>query len=558
MNKLLVKMVMLLAPLYRKFDVNTAQLSVILLTKLKIDDRRPNIYNQRNKKANNSSNWLALFFILIMGIFMVIFLVLFKMPLIGHTIYFSVFMVFISITIISDFTTVLIDDRDTYIILPKPVSDRTVTISRILHITLHISKIIFAFTLPGMIYLFVFDSILSGMVFLLECLLASLLTIFLINMVYLLVMKFTTLQKFKDTIAYIQIAFSVIIFAAYYLLPRIIDIADLKNIDLVSNNFIHFLPTVWIAALHELLVKGSFTLLNGVMVIFAVLVPALAMFIVVKYLAPGFNKKIAMMGGSGQQEKQQQLTTQTIKSSIAERLSKIVSKNKIEQAGFKITWLLTNRFRDFKVKAYPAFAYVPVYFLYIVLMGGRELSFTQKWDDLQNGKSYIFLMYLTGFILTTVLQHVSQSDRYKASWIYFTTPHKKPGLILSGMFLALVVKYFLPFFIIISVFCLSVWGPAIINDLLISFCVSMMYGILTSLFVIKGLPFSQPVNLKQSGKIFVGLLIFLVPSALGFMHYFIVKWEIIVWVLAAVLLLINVIMLKYFRNESWENLALAD
>ena len=69
------------------------------------------------------------------------------------TFYFSMFFFMLSATLISDFTSVLIDIRDTYIILPKPVNDRTFVIARLLHIFIHICKIVLPMSLAGIIYM---------------------------------------------------------------------------------------------------------------------------------------------------------------------------------------------------------------------------------------------------------------------------------------------------------------------------------------------------------------------------------------------------------------------
>ena len=82
----------------------------------------------------------------------------------------------LSATLISDFTSVLIDIRDNAIILPKPVNDSTVIVARLLHIFIHICKIVVPMSLPGLVmmiveygpgggllfFLMVFDSNLSS------------------------------------------------------------------------------------------------------------------------------------------------------------------------------------------------------------------------------------------------------------------------------------------------------------------------------------------------------------------------------------------------------------
>ena len=171
---------------------------------------------------------------------------------------------------------------------------------------------------------------------------------------------------------------------------------------------------------------------------------------------------------------------------------------------------------------------------------------------------YILLMYLTSFVLTTVLQHISMTEKYKASWVFFTTPHHEPGRILAGMFKAVVVKYYLPYYLAIGAFSLIFWGPAVINDLILVFMVGTLYGLLVALFQVKGFPFSQPPNNQKGGKMFIGAFIMVIPVALGFAHYFVAKWEIVIWIAAVMMTVITVVAFTFYRKESWENMELVD
>ncbi len=169
---------------------------------------------------------------------------------------------------------------------------------------------------------------------------------------------------------------------------------------------------------------------------------------------------------------------------------------------------------------------------------------------------YILLMYLTGFVLTTVLQHISMTEKYKASWVFFTTPHNEPGRILAGMFKAVLVKYYLPYYLAIGAFSLLFWGPSVINDLILVFMVGTLYGLLVALFQVKGFPFSQPPSNQKGGKMFVTFLIMAVPAALGFLHYWAAQWETAIWIAAILMTIVTWVMFTFYRKESWENMEL--
>ena len=561
-NKYIIKFILLFKPVFNRFGVNAEQLRIILLTKLKMDDRRPNVYNQqkqKKKKQTNHSSWLTMFILVIMGAFMAIFLAIAKQPFIGHTIYFSAFMIMLAVTLISDFTSVLIDVRDNYIILPRPVSNSTFTVSRILHIGIHTAKMSFSIALGGILYCFIFDGIASGLMFILEVLIATVLSIFIVNIIYLIVLKVTSPQKFKDFISYFQIFFSIVIFAAYYVLPRLLTSDMLNGINILDHKFLTLLPPVWLAALHELAVNFSASnWITFLLAFVAITTPFASLYLVVKVLAPGFNQKLSAISGSGDDgtviSSEGKGASRGFMNSIAKRLT----PDPLENAGFKLTWLLSSRYRDFKVKVYPAFAYVPVYFVYFGFITNRKGGIKENWDKLLEGNMYILLIYLTSFVLTTVLQHISMTEKYKASWIFFTTPHQQPGKILAGMFKAVIVKYYLPFFLFIALFNLVFWGPKVINDLIVAFMVSIIYGILVALFQVKGLPFSQPINIKSGGKSFLAFFIIIIPVGLGFLHYWAAKWETAIWISAILLSVAAWVAFSQYKKETWESLEMAD
>ncbi|WP_298716048.1 hypothetical protein, partial [Chitinophaga sp.] len=144
MNKIMLAMVGWLNPLWRGLGVDVAQLRNILHTKLMIDDRRPNVYNrgsrQSTKPVRNSAVYTMVLSLLIGMIYLSVFSVTTDVRLQAF-LWFSAYLLTMCITLITDFSYVLIDPRDNYILLPRPVSDRTLVVSRLLHIALHISKI---------------------------------------------------------------------------------------------------------------------------------------------------------------------------------------------------------------------------------------------------------------------------------------------------------------------------------------------------------------------------------------------------------------------------------
>jgi ABC-2 type transport system permease protein len=562
MDKIFLRFVALLYPLLAKTGVDTNQLNEILKVKLLMDNRRPKAMFAVKKGAKNNgqqSPWLIGFFQLLMGFFIGLVLLLNNMPYVGQTYYFLIFMVLMALTLISDFTTVLVDTRDQFILLPRPVNDRTIAVSRILHISIYVLRLALLQGLPAMIIIWYLDGPLAVPIFFVQLLEATFLSIFMVNIVYLLLMRSVSPQRFKDVISYFQIGFSVLIFAAYYLLPRLINVSVLGNINLLTHWWAYLLPPVWIAAMNELLIHASRSnYITSLLAIIGFTLPLAGLWLVAKVLAPGFNRRLAVIATSDGNTNTTGKVKKAGRFNFIEKISDLLAPDPVENAGFRITWKLAARTREFKMKVYPSFAYVPIYFLYFALNGKGD-SLSDRWDKLQSGHTYVFLIYLCTFILSAMLMHISMSEKYKSAWVYYALPIGEPGKILSGMYKAIITLYFLPYCLLLSIGIVAVWGPGAINDVILAFLISLIYGILMALFMVKGLPFSNPVVVKQGGgKMITSLLIMAFIGAIAFGHYMIARWETLVWIAIIPVLLANWLMFRSYKKRTWEDVELAE
>jgi len=318
------------------------------------------------------------------------------------------------------------------------------------------------------------------------------------------------------------------------------------------------LPPVWIAALNELLIHSSRAgVITIVLAAAGILTPIIGLWMVINVFAPGFNKKLAAISTSDDSSNSAVNTKRAGKFTLIDKIAAIVAPDPVENAGFKITWKLSARLREFKLKVYPAFAYVPIYFLYFMLNGKGNVS--TRLNELQNGHAYIFLIYLCTFILSTILMNISMTEKYKSSWIYYAAPIGEPGKILSGMYKAIIVLYFLPYCLVIGIITISIWGPQAINDILLAISVCITYGMIMALFTVKGLPFSRPVVAKQGGgRVITSLVILGLIFIIGYGHYYIMQWETVVWILIIPAIAINLFMFRYYKKQTWNNIELAD
>jgi ABC-2 type transport system permease protein len=247
-------------------------------------------------------------------------------------------------------------------------------------------------------------------------------------------------------------------------------------------------------------------------------------------------------------------------SSFGRRLAKTFTHSPLESAGFEFVWALTDRTREFKIKVYPSMAYVPVYFFFMFFVrnkGQGAMSFEERWLTILEQHTYLFIFYFSLFTLLTVFQFITQSEKYKAAWIYFVAPIQQPGLLMSGVLKAAFIKFYMPFMLVFTSLGLIFIGLPVLNDILLSTAVGGIAAILICLFTVTGYPFSQPLK-KTEGRFIANLILIGLISVIGFGHYLAIKYEWLVWLLAGLFSGVFFLLLHYFKKESWEKAEFKD
>ncbi|MDB5197307.1 MAG: hypothetical protein JWP88_1678 [Flaviaesturariibacter sp.] len=556
-NKAFLKLALLPAPLYKSMGIHLPQLRSILHTKLTMDDRRasPLAQARRNKKSKpvSMATLGTMLLSALMGVFFLFAFAIGKDPQTQLTFYFSMFFFMLSATLISDFTSVLIDIRDTFIILPKPVNDRTFVLARLLHIFIHICKLVLPMSLPGIIYMGIHSGIGSAILLLFLVLLVTLFAIFFINAIYILILRFTTPEKFKNIISYFQIVFAVIMYASYQVFPRLIGKFNMENFSFTTRPGIAYYPFYWFASAWNLLHTGKGSTQTIFISLLALFVPIACLYIVVRYLAPSFNNRLAMINGSSSETAKptaKKIGTTTT-NTYSQKLSRVFTRTAAERMGFLFTWKLMGRSRDFKMKVYPSIGYLLVYGF--IMFYGKSFSLNDFSDETSKGKILILsLIYFGTLLLNMSLTQMVFSDRYKASWFYYTTPLQRPGDVILGATKAAVLKFYIPLVVLITIPALVIIGPRVLPNIILGLFNQLLIAFLTVYIGHKYFPFSTPQNNNMKGGSFLrGIMLAFAMAIVGIGHFFLYAYLPVVILGAALSVLATWLMVGSIRNTSW-------
>lgn len=560
-DKFLLKAFLLATPLFRKLNIDINHLQAILVAKLTMDNRRPAAFQQmqrsKEKKELNSATLKTMLVSLVMGLFFLMSFAIGTDITTKLTVFFSMFIFMLAATLITDFTSVLIDTRDNLIILPKPINDATFVTARLIHIGIHINKLLIPLAFPSLIALIVIGGIAAVIPFLLMVFLATLLGIFLINAVYIVILKITEPAKFQSVISYFQIAFAVFIYGGYQLLPRLLEASGMENMTMSQVKNIIFYPPFWFANACNSLMTLSFTGLSSLSLMLAFVVPGLSIFVVIRYFAPSFNRQLSMINSSNAEISTRKISeAKNIRSEISvpwiEKLASFVTRGGNEFMGFLFAWKMMSRSRDFKMKVYPGFGYILV-LMAMVIFRSKSLHLSDFTTITEHAKSILILgIYASSLMVSTAILQLAYSEKYKAAWIFAISPIENPGKIISGAVKAVLAQFYFPIVILIAIPAMLLAGIGLFPNLLLGCLNIITITALIAYFSLRNIPFTaSQQNVSKSNTFIKSMLNMFIPLMIGVLHYFMFEYT---WVIILLVFLSGIaawMVLDSIRNLGW-------
>lgn len=538
--------------------VDIAQLHAILKAKLLIDSRRKSgLFTGMEIYSSSYGPYIFLFILFLTGCGVLALSLIFRHVPTGLALYFSIWMVLLSMTVVMDFSDVLIDTKDSYTLLPTPVNDATLSISRILRILIYLSKQAFVFILPALIYWFINDK-LGMLVFMLQAFLTLVMSVSLVTLFYFAAIKFTSPARLKNLINNLQIVFTITIIGGYYLLPELIDQDDIRDTYLFGFTYSYLAPPAWIAAIWELLMNKAYN--NEIFIHVALSIAGSfgALVFISKYLAKDFSQQLFSANMASTVEtapsKSKQINTSDGEESYLGRIASYLTGDKVEKAAFKFCFRYLGRDRKFKLKTYPILGYVPIMVVSGFISG--EGSLAERFADIQSSDYYVFTVYVAAFLGQASLMHALYSDIPSQTWIFRSTPISHPKSILYALYKVVCVKFILPAWIILFCFSIGIWGPRMIDDFLFGGVALLFINVFLLKVTFKSLPFTKPwSDLKSGSNSLVMFLLWIGIAIIVAIHYFFLKDSILYMVLAATTLIIVFYFIwRSMDSLTWEKL----
>lgn len=547
-----LKILFLLRPIFIRLGVNFEQLVAIVAVKLKMDNRRAR-FNQWNKKQSESNNtfWLILFLYFLMACAFSLLIYFSASATAAYSLVFAVMMFMLAMTLITDFSAVILDSNDNAVLLPRPIDDRTLLIARITHILMYLLSMMLALAIPFIIVTMLKYGVLAAITFLIISLLDLILIVFLTNIFYLVLMQFTSEERLRNVINTFQIILTFIFMGGYRLVAQLVNIEALVSEMDTKVQWWHFLvPPIWMGNSMNTIIRHEFDSTKFLFLFLTLTTPFIVVFLVNNAFSGVFNQKIAGMDIAKRQEK---TPNKVAKRGLAETFSNLFTGTPMERGAFEFVWKITSRDRKFKLRIYPSLAYLLIYPIFMIGTGRSNESFVQKIEHLRESTGMgIVVIYLCGTVLLAIRSQISQSEDFKAAWLYELAPINRPGEILSGSLRAIMVKFLLPITIFLSLLLSIIWGVNLLDDLLFGMLTIINLDLLLSIGMSNELPFSSEIKKNGGGSFLRNLAYVFLAGVIAIIHYFMMQVPYVIGVFMLIQLALALFLFKKYREVGWE------
>lgn len=494
--------------------VDYGKLRNILWVKLTTDTRRAylNIQTKTDGKTGYKKNtftkllWLHMFSGAFLG-----FVVFHIQSLFAAMIFVHAFILMMSVmSLLTHFTAILFDTTENTVLLSRPVDGRTVFLSRVLHTFIYLFSIIGALGVGAWVVGTIKYGVMYFVGFFFSLLLSTLLSVFLIYLVYLGLLVVVGGAKFRDMITFLQVSFPIVLTVIFFFNAEKF---DLEKIFIAMMGWTYFAPPAWFGGMIEALVTNQFHAPYGWYISLSFGVPLVCMVSAVLFLAPTFNRKLSQM-----EIEVRKKTSPPSGVSFVSLLSRVLAlRGGVERTAFEMIWKLSGRDKKYMLNTYPLLGSFFMFFFIIGIAPYKTVS--AALTALPKTQSHLGLLYVSCLILITGISQLPYSDSYRAAWIYRAFPVSAPGEIFSGGMKATIVKFSFPTYITAGI-VVMVWGPGVTGDIIFAYLNILLLCIHLAFISVRCLPFSlKPSVVSMSGKIIRSLLALVLYIGLGYGHY---------------------------------------
>ena len=533
-----LKILDLFRPLFEAFGVEYEKMRLIVSMKLTLDKRK------NNSSENKNSLMQSVILYLVIGLVASRIIVMPIDIMTKMTVLFALIFVMLLTCFITDFSSVILDTYDRHIIGITDVKDITLNMAKIVHIIIYISIISLSISAFSILMILMAYNIGFCLLFILCMILMDFLLIMMTSVIYYLLIKIFKGEKLKDVLNLFQIFMIFVFSIMYYFITS--SLSDIQiNYTFSINAYDLFIPFMWFASLFCVIFYGKIQTLYIIMAILGIIVPILSILIYIK-LTPAFERNLDKLEQVSYNEKDSKS-----KKSFVSKLANKICKNNEEKSFFEFIYTNLSRDREFKTRVYPTLAsgiIMPLVLFFVTY--DRSISIMEYLKSLSTTNNFLNI-YLAVILLQNCILLLKYSKEYEASFIYDVLPISKKKNIYSAEFKVIIIKLFVPVFIIIGIPYLILFKAKFIVHLFIAFVSTIFISMGTFRANDKSLPFSEDYAVTANTSNFLNII-----KSIGFvgvavlLHYLIILKTPYIFSVAYLILLI--LIMKIIWNKVFD------
>lgn len=522
--------------IFKPFDIDYVQLRSILQLKLTLDTRNTSSfvnYSQRDTQDKNMFYQLLLSYIIVAIVTGIIFLgpLPFEMKI---TFTLGMSFVFITFTLISQFSNLLLDVREKNFLWIKPVSNIILSIAKTIHVAYYSFILILVLnSLVLIIGLFQYGIVFT-ILYILQLILITIMCIFIAGLSYSVLLKLFDGEKLKDIINIFQVVLVMLMLSFNLLMQNSMEISE--TLVITIKDWTYFLPIFWFNSWYKIILEHHHELIIILSMIISLLIPILNIYIYIKILGPILEDNLIKLNTTNKSKINNKRSKKNIRS---RKRYELITRNQTETAFYFFCNNMLKSDRKIKLATYPLFGFVLFF----------PLSYYFQGTNVHNIRFFLFPIYLTLAMISSISHNGLMSEYPKASWLYKLYPIDNLIIFKKAYFKSIIIKFILPICILLTIILTLFFKDVGVIQILIILPNFLILSLASYSLIVGEIPFSSDKQVKENFIASFFLSIF-ITSVLGVIHGFIIYNTISIIITSFITSLIAIIWFKIlFKNK---------
>jgi ABC-2 type transport system permease protein len=400
-------------------------------------------------------------------------------------------MVFVAVTILLEFSHLILSPDDFPILAPHPVNSRTFFAAKVLHMVIYVTMMVVALGLiPAVVTAITYKQVLLFPTMFFASWSAGTVAALFFAIFYTLMLRVGSREKMHRYLGYLQFLMTFVIYGGYMFLPELAKKMFALSKSGFDFTYLYLSPPGWFAAWPVLLTGGISP--AQVWAAIAGLVSLVVMyFLGISRLSIGYAQTL-----NETVEEQQSKSEVRGRPGMFNRLLQLFSAPED-----RIIWkLMRKQFKYDNRYKMSVLMIVPLTLLYVYmgLKDGQVLAdpFHIVAAVAKGGSNFTVYMALA-FIPSMVIFGSAYSASYQAAWIYYTSPADRTRLVLASNRFA-TIFFCIPYLVFMCALMTYFFGSilhAVLHCVVLFFVLLVLVDLIA--LIAPRIPFSMPMKSGQ-------------------------------------------------------------